>query len=198
MGRVSTVDGELTLGPPVAKGGGRGAAWIDDDHLVVPYDADGTAGFDPEWAVVSFSAGTVTPLLTADGAIQPRGMVALPDRGALLAGTSDGSIYAVSWSDVTSAVANGTTINLSTSATVLVGSADTTIYPLSSDVIAHTTFESDAYYQALGALGPNMLIAPVLDLTLANDPTYWGTAVGLGGKRVALNLLLSAMVVDLP
>lgn len=198
LGRISTVDGQLTLGPSVPKGGGRGAAWIDDDHLIVPYDADDSAGFDPEWAVVSFSAGTVAPLLTADNAIQPRGMVALPGRGALLAGTSDGNIYAVSWSDVTSAVANGTTINLSTSATVLSGSADTTIHPLSSEVVAHTTLQSDIYYQALGDLGPSMLSGPVLKLTAADDPTYWGSVVSLGGKRVALNLLLSAMVVDLP
>jgi hypothetical protein len=107
-------------------------------------------------------------------------------------------VYLIPWASVTAAVTAGTAINLSTNAAVHTLSEPGDLLPVTDAVLGYTDMGSGTQFQPVGAFGPNMLSGALADITLPDDPTYWGTVAGIGDKRVVVNLFLSALVVDLP
>jgi hypothetical protein len=194
--RTNTESGALTIGPTIDRG--RIGAFIDNDHLLISWDADPSAAMRLEWGVLSLNDNQVAPLLVADTSLYPDQAVALPARGALLVSMQPDTVFALPWTDVTSAIANGTTINLSTHPNVLTLTEPYYMLPVSDAIIGYTDLGSQTSYQTVGDFGPNMLEGALMEITPANDPTYWGLVTGLHERRVVLNLFQSVMVVDLP
>jgi hypothetical protein len=194
--RVDTATRELTIGPTIARG--AIGAFIENDHLLVSWDADPSATIRLEWGVLSLDDNQVRPLLVADTPLYPEKAVALPGRGALLVSQQPNTVFAVPWGDVLTAVDQGTTINLTANPNVFTFTEPYYMLPVSYSLVGYTDLGSGTSYQNVGDVGSNMLGGDVSEITLANDPTYWGHVTGIDDKRVIVNLFQSVMVLDVP